>query len=187
MLAKKPENTFVRSLIYTMSQQSSNRLIDAYNHMMVAIRSAFDSNEHEDMSLSKAILMARDEIIHLADVTQDEAEEISNFIKRDINDAAEYMMETSSEFSDWLMLDIEVVERKVIDLFLSVADKTRVELDQLSNRNQQVNLYYSGEITGPGTLQCGECEHLVSFTTTSHIEKCHNCGHNKFQRVEYKK
>ena len=170
-----------------MSQQSSNRLIDAYNHMMAAIRSAFDSHEHEEMSLSKAIQMAKDEIIHITDITQDEAEEISNFIKRDINDAAEYMMETSFEFSDWLMLDIAVVERKVIDLFLSVADKTRVELDQLSNSNQRLSTYYSGEITGPGTLQCSGCGHLVSFITTSHIESCHNCGHNTFQRVEYKK
>lgn len=187
MLAKKPENTFVGSMIYTMSQQSSNRLIDAYNQMMAAIRTAFESSEHEDMTLSKAIQMAKDEIIHIADITQDEAEEISNFIKRDINDAAEYMMESSSEFSDWLMLDIEVIERKVIDMFLSVADKTRVELDQLSHINRELSIYNSGEITGPGMLQCNECGQTVSFTTTSHIEPCHKCGHTTYKRVEYKK
>ena len=115
------------------------------------------------MSLSKAISMAREEITHISDVTQDEAEEISNFIKRDINDAAEYMMESSSEFSDWLMLDIEVIERKLIELFLSVADKTRVELEQFGVQNRELSLYYSGEITGPGTLQCAECGHRVSF------------------------
>ena len=121
MLAKKPENMYVRSMVIQMSQQPSNRLIEAYNQMMASIRSAFETSDDEEMSLSKAMAMARDEITHISDVTQDEAEEISNFIKRDINDAAEYMMETSSEFSDWLMLDIEVIERKLIDLFLSVA------------------------------------------------------------------
>ena len=74
MLAKKPENTFVRSMINNMSQQSSNRLIEAYNQMMASIRSAFENVEDSDMSLSKAIAMAREEITHISDVTQDEAE-----------------------------------------------------------------------------------------------------------------
>ena len=169
-----------------MSHQSSNRLIDAYNQMMASIRAAFESPDDKDMSLSKAMSMARDEITHLTDVTQDEAEEISNFIKRDINDAAEYMMETSSEFSDWLMLDIEVIERKLIDLFLSVADKTRLELEQFGVQNRELSLYYSGEITGPGTLLCDTCGHRVAFTTTSQIGKCEQCGHNTFRRAEFK-
>ena len=186
MLAKKPENTFVRSMVIQMNHQSSNRLIDAYNQMMASIRSSFETSDDDEMSLSKAMSMARDEITHITDVTQDEAEEISNFIKRDINDAAEYMMESSSEFSDWLMLDIEVIERKLIDLFLSVADKTRIELEQFGVQNRELSLYYSGEITGPGTLQCNACGHRVSFTTTSQIQDCTECGHNTFKRAEFK-
>jgi len=173
-------------MMILMSHQPSNRLIEAYNQMMTSIRSAFENTEESDMSLSKAISMAREEITHISDITQDEAEEISNFIKRDINDAAEYMMESSSEFSDWLMLDIEVIERKLIELFLSVADKTRVELEQLGVQNRELSLYYSGEITGPGTLQCNECGHKVSFTTTSHIGNCEECGHNTFSRAEFR-
>ena len=186
MLAKKPENTFVRSMVIQMNHQSSNRLIEAYNQMMASIRSSFETSDDDEMSLSKAMSMARDEITHITDVTQDEAEEISNFIKRDINDAAEYMMESSSEFSDWLMLDIEVIERKLIDLFLSVADKTRIELEQFGVQNRELSLYYSGEITGPGTLLCNACGHKVSFTTTSQIQDCTECGHNTFKRAEFK-
>ena len=92
MLAKKPENLYVWGMINRMNQQPSNRLIEAYNQMMASIRSAFESSDNDDMSLSKAIGMAKDEITHISDVTQDEAEEISTFIKRDIKDAAEYMM-----------------------------------------------------------------------------------------------
>ena len=186
MLAKKPENTFVRSMVIQMNHQSSHRLIEAYNQMMASIRSSFETSDDDEMSLNKAMAMAREEITHISDVTQDEAEEISNFIKRDINDAAEYMMETSSEFSDWLMLDIEVIERKLIDLFLSVADKTRVELEQFGVQNRGLSQYYSGEITGPGTLQCNACGHKVAFTTTSQIENCTECGHNSFRRADFK-
>jgi len=59
----------------------------------------------------------------------EEAHEIGEYIKHDINDAAEYMMEYSSEFYDWQMLDIDTIERKVIKLFLTVADYTRLELE----------------------------------------------------------
>ena len=76
MLAKKPENTYVRSMVIQMSHQPSNRLIEAYNQMMASIRSAFEKADDEEMSLSKAMSMARDEITHISDVTQDEAEEI---------------------------------------------------------------------------------------------------------------
>jgi len=62
------------------------------------------------------------------------------------------MMETRAEFYDWLMLDIEMVERKVMDLFLSVADHTRIELEQFKqvipkaelNAGDQIPVYTSG-------------------------------------------
>lgn len=165
-----------------------NRLIKAYNQMLASIRDAFEEtdNDTSDISLQHALESARERIVHLGEVTIDEAQEISDFVKRDINDAAEYLMETSAEFSDWLLLDIEVVERKVIDMFLSVADRTRVELEQLKNHQRQLNTYYSGEITGPGTLQCSQCNTPVTFATTSQIEVCTKCGNSSFRRAEIK-
>jgi len=166
--------------------QPSNRLVKAYNQMMASIREAFEDADTSDISLQKALNAAKEQAAHLGEVTIEEAHEISEYIKRDINDAAEYMMETSAEFSDWLMLDIEVIERKVVDMFLSVADKTRVELEQFKGQSQELSLYYSGEITGPGTLVCTECGKLVAFVTTSQIEPCAKCGNNTFKRAELK-
>jgi anaerobic ribonucleoside-triphosphate reductase len=97
------------------------------------------------------------------------------------------MMETSAEFGDWLMLDIEVIERKVVEMFLSVADRTRIELEQFKNQAQPASLYYSGEIAGPGTLICNECGYRMQFVTTAQIETCPECGNNTFQRAEFKR
>lgn len=164
--------------------QSSNRLIATYNQMMAAIREAFESAETPDITLQKALNAAKDEAVHLGEVTLEEAHEISEYIKRDINDAAEYMMETSAEFGDWLMLDIEIIERNIIDLFLSVADRTRIELEQFQHPPHHPNEYRSGEITGPGTLVCARCGHNVAFITTGEIEPCPECGHTVFQRAQ---
>jgi len=172
--------------------QPASRLVNVYNQMMASIRQAFDETDTLDSSLQQALDTAKKQAIHLGEVTAEEANEISEYIKRDINDAAEYMMESSAEFSDWLMLDIEVIERKVVDMFLSVADRTRVELEELKHNSEELShseelsLYYSGEITGPGTLICTECDHKMPFVTTAAIEPCKKCGHNTFKRAEFK-
>ncbi len=113
-----------------LQKKPANHLISAYNQMMQAMRDAFEDTDADDMSLQNALERAKHQAVHLGEVSAEEAYEIGEYIKRDINDAAEYMMESSSEFYDWLLLDIEAIERKVIKLFLSVAEHTRVELEQ---------------------------------------------------------
>lgn len=93
-------------------------LIDAYNQMMARIRDSIESAEANAVpTLQKAIDHAKQKAIQLGEISLEEAEEIGNYIKRDINDAAEYLMETSHEFSEWLMLDIDIIEQKVLELF----------------------------------------------------------------------
>ena len=165
--------------------QQENPLIDAYNNMMARIKDAIEDAEHNAVpTLQKAIEMAKQQAIHLGEITADEADQIGNYIKRDINDAAEYLMETSHEFSEWLMLDIDIIEQKVLELFLSVADKTRLELEQFSRPACKITTYHTGEITGPGSLVCASCEQLIHFKTTGHIPPCPRCKHNEFRRAE---
>ena len=112
----------------------ARHLTSAYDQMMKTMREAFEQDEANDMSLQKALDLAKHQSVHRGELSAEEAYEIGECIKRDINDAAEFMMETSAEFYDWLMLDIEIIERKVVKLFLTVADYTRVELELFSQK-----------------------------------------------------
>jgi len=172
-------------------KQNESTLVEAYNQMMSRVRDSIDNAEANAMpTLQKAIEQAKDQAVHLQEVSLDEAEEIGNYIKRDINDAAEYLMETSHEFSEWLMLDIDIIEQKVLELFLSVADKTRIELEQLTHAACNIptestfSEYRSGEITGPGSLICVNCEQMIQFNTTATIPDCRECGGQVFKRPE---
>ncbi len=107
----------------------AKHLTSAYNQMMMSMRETFEQDEANIMSLQNALDLAKYQAVRRGELSSEEAFEIGECIKRDINDAAEYMMETSTEFYDWLTLDIEIIERKVIKLFLTVADYTRVELE----------------------------------------------------------
>ena len=167
------------------NNHDDNKLVDAYNRMMARIRDTIESAEASAVpTLQKAISMAKKEAIRLSEVTMEEAEEVGNYIKRDINDAAEYLMETSHEFSEWLMLDLEIIEQKVLELFLSVADKTRLELEQFAHPRCEIYDYHTGEVTGPGSLVCVDCGQMVHFNTTSHIPPCPKCHHTVFRRAE---
>ena len=167
------------------NNHDDNSLVDAYNQMMARIRDAIDSAEASAVpTLQKAIDGAKKQAIRLGEISLEEAEEIGNYIKRDINDAAEYLMETSHEFSEWLMLDIDIIEQKVLELFLSVADRTRVELEQFSHPRCAITEYHTGEVTGPGSLVCMACGQMVHFNTTSHIPPCPKCHKKVFKRAD---
>ena len=175
----------------TPNKQNETSLVEAYNQMMARVRDSIENAEAKAVpTLQKAIEQARDQAIHLGETSLEDAEEIGNYIKRDINDAAEYLMETSHEFSEWLMLDIDIIEQKVLELFLSVADKTRIELEQLShaacdeNKADEISIYKCGEITGPGSLICSSCEKMIQFNTTSTIPNCNQCGGHHFKRAD---
>lgn len=168
-----------------LKKKSASHLISAYNQMMSEMRNAFEQAEANDISLQKALDLAKQQAIHLGEVSAEEAHEIAEYIKRDVNDAAEFMMETSAEFYDWLMLDIEVIEHKVMELFLSVADHTRIELERFKQTNpvaDQVPVYQSGEITGPGSLICEQCGLTKAFVSSDEISSCEQCGHHRFIR-----
>lgn len=169
----------------SLNKQSAKRLVKTYNQMMTSIRETFEVTDTSDTSLQRALNEAKEQAVHLGEVTMEEAEEISDYIKRDINDAAEYMMEASAEFSDWLLLDIEIIERKVVDMFLSVADRTRIELEQFNQQSKALSIYNSDEITGPGTLICTQCDTPVPFVTTAQIPTCKKCGNTTFKRAEH--
>lgn len=170
----------------TPGKQNDTSMVEAYNQMMGRVRNSIDNAQANAMpTLQKAIEQAKDQAIHLGEISLEDADEIGNYIKRDINDAAEYLMETSHEFSEWLMLDIDIIEQKVLELFLSVADKTRLELEQLSHPACSVStIYKSGEITGPGSLICTNCEQMIQFSTTGTIPNCKQCGGQQFKRAE---
>ena len=166
-------------------KHNGHSLVEAYNQMMSRIKNTIENAEQNTVpSLQKAINMAKKQAIQLSEVTIEEAEEVGNYIKRDINDAAEYLMETSHEFSEWLLLDIEIIEQKVLELFLSVADKTRIELEQFAHPACEISSYNTGDVTGPGTLFCTACEQMIHFNTTDHIPACPKCHNTSFKRAD---
>lgn len=169
----------------TRHQQSSttDRLVDAYNRMTERVQHSLGGAGH---TLQQRIDAARDKAVQLGELTREEAEKIGDYLKRDVEDAAEYLAGPSQEFADWLRFDIELIEERLLEMFLSVADQTKVELLELEREARRADAWRSGEIVGIGTLQCLDCGELLPFHATGAIPACPHCQGTTFRRVATK-
>ncbi len=148
-------------------------------------RTAENINKLKDKSeplLQTLMDKAKNKAIELEELTEQEAIKVSEWLKRDIDDAASYLTETGNELKDWLGYESTLLESAVLDLFLKTADKTTLTLLQLKESGMQPYSYHTGEITGPGTLVCDNCEAKVHFYNVGKISVCPKCQGTSYHR-----
>ena len=164
--------------------RGSDKLIGAYNRMMERVSDAFKhAGGNASPTLQHAVETAKETAVKLGELTRDEAELIGAYLKRDLHDAATHLAATGSDLSQWLRFDIGLVESRLLDMFAQAADKTKLELLQLTAPPVASNRYHTGEITGPGTLLCAACGKRLHFHVTGRIPPCAECHGTEFKRA----
>ena len=166
-----------------MSNPIQDKLLKAYDNMVQRVHDAVDHAEHETLPhLEENLKKAQETAVELGELTREEAEKVGQYLLRDLEDASSYLQETKSEFSEWLAFESTLIEDKMGDWFNLVADKTKLQWDALERQSKQKVSYHSGEVTGPGTLQCTACEQTLNFKKTGHIPPCPKCHKTEFKR-----
>ncbi len=154
--------------------------LHAYNRMMEQVRTLADHLGYQN--LKHAIQLAKDKAVDLGELTREEAEQIGDYLVRDLEDAGQHLAESGGELKDWLRFDLQLIEERLLEMFALAADKTKLEFMQLAERARRASEYHTGNITSIGTLQCVSCGELLHFHATSHIPPCPKCHGNIFQR-----
>ncbi len=157
----------------------NNKLLSAYEQMLTRVKD-LPSVSH---TLSERIDKAKEKALELEELTREEAEKIAYYLKRDLHDAAHFIVETEHELADWLRFDLSLLEERFIDLFTVMEDPTRTELNRLAEQAKLAE-WTSGEITCAGTLYCVSCNHVLQFYQPDFIPTCPNCGATVFIRDE---
>jgi hypothetical protein len=166
--------------------KSEDRLVKAYEQMLERARDAVDEAEEAAPKLRAMLENVRDHMVELGELSREEAHKIAEYVERDIEDAAHYLAETGEDLRAWWRFDLELIEQRMLEAFTSVADQTRLQLEQWSERARQASLYQAGQITGPGTLVCDKCGAETRFTRAGRIPACSECGGLTFQRLPAK-
>ncbi|MEW4981824.1 MAG: zinc ribbon-containing protein [Cycloclasticus sp.] len=166
-----------------MSNPIQDKLLHAYDTMVKRLHDAVERAEKLAIpTIDDNLKQAQEKAIELGELTREEASKVAGYLKRDLEDVSAYLQETQEEFSEWLSFESVLVEGKIGDWINSVADKTKLEWDKLSLDAIKSQLYHSGEVTGPGTLDCVNCEQTLHFKKTGHIPPCPKCHKTEFKR-----
>lgn len=164
-------------------QDPTDKLVHAYEQMLKQTHETIETAQKESVPRFREMLeKARDNMVELGELTREEADKVSQFIKRDIEDAASYIADTGQELRDWWRFDLQLMEQRMMDMFTRVADQTSLQLAQWAETARQMSLYQAGEITGPGTLVCDKCGAETHFVKAGRIPACADCGGTRFRR-----
>lgn len=164
-------------------QQKNERRVHGYNRMMERVKTAIGADSTVAVNLSEAIAKARDKAVEAEELTREEAEQIGEYLRRDLVDAGHFLADSHNELADWLHFDLELIEDKLAELLQGVADRTRVDLALLAEHARHADEYFSNELVGGGTLECVNCGKQLSFHKTGHIPPCPACRQTRFRRV----
>jgi predicted nucleic acid-binding Zn-ribbon protein len=158
--------------------------IGVYNRMMERVKHALDEAEHMARpNLEHAIQRARERTVELGEATREEAAKLAAYLRRDLREMTSYLSDTGKDYDDWFYMDLKLIEARLLDLITSVADKTKLELALWAEQVEQTSNYRSGEITGPGTLECIACGQRLTHVKAAHIPPCPRCGASEFRRI----
>ena len=160
---------------------NKNKLITAYSEFMSHLHETMEDTLH---SFSDALEISKEKTSKDNNLSSDDLDKVSKFVKRDIEHAAHGLsaQEDKNSLSEWFKFDIELIENFTLDAFLSLADKTRLELAKIGQL-AEAHTYHSGDITVPGTFICDDCGKEISFKTPSEIPDCPQCNGKTFIRI----
>lgn len=159
--------------------------VQAYDRMLARIERRLAEAETRTWDGLKAEI---DEAVEFEEgverLSKDEASLLGAYLRRDLGHLVQYVNETGEGVGDWLRLDLDLVEHQLLELLLSIADKTQVDALELEQRiSHSPGQYMSGEIATAGVLKCLDCGHTLCLTETTHLQPCHHCASHYFERV----
>jgi hypothetical protein len=159
---------------------NTEKLITAYSEFMHHLHETMENTLN---SFTDAFETSKEKVGENSDLTTDELNHVSNQVKRDVEHAAQNLpAHDNNSLTEWLKFDIELVENLTWDAFLSVADKTRIELAEIE-QHAITHKYNNGDITIAGTFECESCKKHIAFKTASRIPECPTCHNHTFVRV----
>lgn len=170
------------------TKETQDKLLNAYHGMLDHVKDLWHAAEEKAIpTLAENIEKATEKASEVGELTKEEAEKIGGYIKRDLEQAGDYLSEQASknskQFENWAKDELEFAEVQFAEMFATLADKTRIELDALAERARQVGVWRTGEITNVGILYCKNCDEILHFKKPGHIPPCPKCKGTEFKKV----
>lgn len=170
------------------TNETSDKLLKTYHHMLDQIKDLWHNAEEKAIpTLSENIERAAEKASELGEASKEEIEKLGGYIKRDLEDAGNYLSDyvekNGPQLENWIKDELEFAESQFAEMFVTLADKTRLELDALAEHARQVGVWHTGEITNVGVLYCQSCDEVLHFKKPGHIPPCPKCKGTEYKKV----
>ena len=163
-----------------MTDAQSSKLSAAYDRMIERLH----ETAQREGSLRERLQVIRDAMVELGELSREEAVQVAEYVERDIQEAAHFLVETGEDLRKWWRFDVALMEERLWEWFSQVADQTSLQLQALAEQAHAESPYASGEISGPGTLICVQCGHELLMKETGTIPPCPQCQGTAFRRFQ---
>lgn len=161
-------------------EQHRQREAHAYDRMLERVRDALEELGSAPQ-LQIALERAKARAVELGELSREEADRIGEYLRRDLQDAGNFVTTSGRGLRDWLAFDIEYLEQWFRDYWMSATDMTRVELANLQRGLPPID-YHTGDLAAPGTFICRSCGQTVTLRRTGHLPPCPKCHGTVFGR-----
>ena len=170
------------------TKKVSDKFLKTYHAMLDEVKELWHSAEEKALpTLSENVERAAEKASELGEITKEEAEKLGEYIKKDLEEAGDYISDyiavNGPQLENWFKDELEFAEYEFAEIFATLADKTRLELDALAERARQVGVWRTGEITNVGVLYCQNCDEILHFKKPGHIPPCPKCKGTEFKKV----
>ena len=170
------------------TKETQEKLLKTYHSMLDHMKDLWHTAEEKAIpTLSENIERAAEKASELGELTKEEAEKLGGYIKHDLEEAGEYLSEyvaiNGPQLQNRIKDELQFAEIEFAEMFANLADKTRLELDELAEHARQVGVWRTGEITHVGVLYCQSCGEILHFKKPGHIPPCPKCKGTEFKKV----
>jgi NADH pyrophosphatase NudC (nudix superfamily) len=160
-----------------------DRLERAYNRMLQKLSTDLDAlPDRSGVVLKDLLESARSDALATGQLTKEEADTVTDYLRRDLHDLGRFLGKGTPDWRDWLRMDIAMIEAGLLNALSSVADQTKVELAELAAQAYRVGEWHTGEVTGPGELTCLACGGTIHLSNAGRIPPCPHCRNTRFHR-----
>ncbi len=163
------------------THKNPERLVQAYDQLLERVT---DAKNQSGETLTQALGTAKEKAVHLGEITREEAQQVEEFVSRDLYSLGHYLAADGHEIADWLRLETLLLEKQALFKLDDLADQLKIEFKHLKKAAKKLDEWQTGETTGIGTLQCKQCDQLIHFHKTGRIPPCPRCKSNLFHRVK---
>jgi hypothetical protein len=157
---------------------SRENLTELYEKMSRVFRTNMErAGSLSEEAFERALRETREWAGRLREHYADDITRVGDYIRRDWHAGIRYTQEHYRR-----NFDFDRLQAGALDLISQLAKMAGAQLEAFASKINDRLTYKTGEIAGAGSLQCTNCEQVLSFDKATRIPPCPKCRGTSFRR-----